>query len=146
MPVVCRSYAGPMALMPPTRVDMNKTCVLISLLMSALLALGASARTTQDGVYSKDQARVGRASYKEHCLVCHDKKYFKPVLRRWSGQSAAILYEVMITSMPESNPGGLADQQYVDILAYIFSLSRYPIGEAALDYRDGALQDLVIED
>ncbi len=112
----------------------------------AVPAAQAEGRTTQDAVFTKDQAKAGGKLYKTHCLVCHDKKYFRPVLKRWNGQSAAILYDVMTGSMPESNPGGLRDQEYVDILAYIFSLSKYPAGEEALDYRSGALTEIVILD
>jgi mono/diheme cytochrome c family protein len=104
----------------------------------------ADPRTTQDGVYSKDQARTGSKIYKQQCLVCHDKKYFRPVLKRWSGQSAAILYDVMSGSMPESNPGGLLADEYLDLLAYIFSQSRYPAGESALD--SAALAEITIQE
>lgn len=95
-------------------------------------SLQAEPRTTQDGVYTKAQAKQGGRLYKAQCLVCHDKKYFRPVLKRWSGQSAAIMFDVMAGSMPESNPGGLQDQEYVDLMAYIFSLSKYPAGEGEL--------------
>ena len=46
--------------------------------------------------------------------------------------------------MPQSNPGALRDNEYIDILAYILSLSRYPAGDADLDYKDGALNEIVI--
>jgi hypothetical protein len=88
--------------------------------------------TTESGVYTKDQAKSGKALYETHCLMCHDNKYFRPVLKRWHGQELATLYDVMTSSMPESNPGGLLDSQYLDILAYIFSRSRYPAAEDPL--------------
>jgi hypothetical protein len=46
--------------------------------------------------------------------------------------------------MPETNPGALPRKDYVDILAYILSLSRYPAGDAELDYKDGVLDEIVI--
>lgn len=100
--------------------------------------------TTEAGVYSKEQAESGEALYQQHCLVCHDKKYFRPVLKRWNGQSVAVLFDVMSGSMPESNPGGLLDDEYVDILAYIFSRSRYPRGEEPLMLED--LAAITVED
>lgn len=102
------------------------------LLILAPIALAGGELTTQSGVYSKDQAKSGKALYEQHCLMCHDNKYFRPVLKRWHGQSVAILYDVMTGSMPETNPGGLLDSQYLDILAYIFSRSRYPSAEEPL--------------
>lgn len=111
-----------------------------------LLAAGAVAdpRTINDAIYTEEQAEAGEKLYAQHCLACHDKKYFRPVLKAWDGQPLGILYTVMSASMPESNPGALPRKDYVDILAYILSLNRYPAGEAELDYRDGMLDDIVI--
>lgn len=105
----------------------------------------ADPRTVNEGVYTKDQAKVGEALYKEHCLLCHDKKYFRPILKRWEGQPINVLFSVMSTSMPESNPGFLTEKESVDILAYVLSLSRYAAGETELDYKNGALDDLTVE-
>ncbi len=100
--------------------------------------------STEAGVYTKDQASSGKALYEVHCLMCHDNKYFRPVLKRWNGQSLSVLFDVVSGSMPESNPGGLLDQEYLDILAYIFSRSRYPTGDGALEMDD--LGAITIED
>jgi mono/diheme cytochrome c family protein len=111
-----------------------------------IAAAGASAdpRTINDAIYTDEQAEAGEKLYAEHCLTCHDKKYFRPVLKAWEGQPLALLYTVMSTSMPESNPGALPRKDYVDILAYILSLNRYPAGESELDYKDGVLDGIVI--
>jgi mono/diheme cytochrome c family protein len=116
--------------------------------VGALLAAGAAMadpRTVNDGVYTEAQAEVGEQLYAGNCILCHDKKYFRPVLQRWEGQPIAVLFTVMSTSMPETNPGLLTEKEYVDILAYILSLSRYEPGATELDYRDGALNDLTVE-
>lgn len=107
---------------------------------------GASAdpRTINDAIYTDQQAEAGEKLYAEHCLACHDKKYFRPVLKAWEGQPLGLLYTVMSASMPESNPGALPRKDYVDILAYILSLNRYPAGESELDYKDGVLDGIVI--
>ena len=111
----------------------------------ATVAAGADSRTVNDGVFTEAQAETGEALYTEHCLLCHDKKYFRPVLKRFEGQPLGIMFTVMSTSMPESNPGFLTEKEYVDILAYILSLSRYAEGDTELDYQDGALNDLLVE-
>lgn len=120
-----------------------------TLFAACLLVIGVSAhadpRTVNDGVYTEAQAEVGETLYAQHCLLCHDKKYFRPVLKRWEGQSLSILFTVMSTSMPESNPGFLSQKEYVDILAYILSLSRYAPGDTELDYKDGALAEVMVE-
>lgn len=128
---------------------------LTMMLFAALCASSAAAadglpavdsRSTSDGVYTKAQAKSGEKLYKQHCLVCHDKNYFKPVLKRWGGQSVGVLYDVMSGSMPESNPGGLLPKEYEDIMAYIFSRSKYPEGEGRLTQKGGALGRILIED
>ena len=81
------------------------TCLLVC------TATSADMRTVNDAVYSKAQAKVGEKLYADHCLLCHDKKYFRPVLKRWEGQSLTILFTVMSTSMPESNPGFLREKE-----------------------------------
>ena len=116
-------------------------------LTSCLLAwavASADPRTVNDAVYSKAQAKVGEKLYADHCLLCHDKKYFRPVLKRWEGQPLRILFTVMSTSMPESNPGFLTEKEYVDILAYILSLSRYAPGDTELDYKNDILNEITV--
>ena len=113
-------------------------------LIAAAFVVQAEPRTLNDKVYSDAQAESGEALYETHCLACHDKKYFRPVLKRWEGQSLGIFYTVMITSMPESNPGALPLNEYADILAYILSLSRYPAGDEALSADQAAMNDITI--
>lgn len=120
----------------------------VTLALVCLAAWGATPadpRTVNDGVYTKDQAKIGEGLYAQHCILCHDKKYFRPVLKRWEGQPINVLFTVMATSMPENNPGFLTEKEYVDILAYVLSLSRYAAGDAELDYQDDALSELMVE-
>jgi len=125
---------------------LKKPYILMLILLAACLSGPGTAdpRTVNDGVYTRDQAERGEALYTEHCLLCHDKKYFRPVLERWEGQPLGIMFTVMSTSMPESNPGFLNEQEYVDILAYILSQSRYKPGETELDFEGGALNELMV--
>ena len=117
------------------------------MIVAIMVCSSASAdpRTVNDGVYTKAQAAVGEKLYADQCMLCHDKKYFRPVLKRWEGQSLSVLFTVMSTSMPESNPGFLSEKEYVDVLAYILSLSRYAAGGTELDYKDGALDEVTVE-
>jgi len=122
-------------------------CAVTSLVLAALGASPALADgqlTTETGVYTKSQAKSGEDLFEEHCLLCHDDKYFRPVLKRYNGQPVSVLFDVMAGSMPESNPGGLLDGEYVDIMAYIFSRSRYPEGDEPMAMED--LPSITIED
>jgi len=119
-------------------------------LIAAAVGLGlASAAipeslTVNDRVFTRDQAKNGEALYEVNCIACHDKKYFRPVLKAWEGQPLGVLFTVMAASMPQSNPGALPDKDYVDILAYILSQSRYPAGDSELSIENGALNDITI--
>ena len=121
-----------------------RVLTLMNCLCFGLYAQCAQIESINDGVYSKAQAKIGAKLYKINCLMCHDKKYFRPVLETWSGRTLGMLYETMSTTMPETNPAGLRQQNYVDILAYILSLSKYPVGESALEYKSNALDNITI--
>ena len=116
----------------------------LTLSLNICAIASAEPRTINDEIYSDAQAESGEQLYKQHCLTCHDKKYFRPVLKAWDGRSLEVFFTVMSASMPESNPGALLEKEYVDILAYILSLSRYPAGDAELDYKDSALNEIII--
>ena len=100
------------------RIRTRLLAIITLLLMSVNVLSAADSRTLNDGVYTKEQSAIGAILYAEHCILCHDKKYFRPVLKRWEGQPIGILFTVMSASMPESNPGFLSEKEYVDILAY----------------------------
>ncbi len=119
---------------------------LLTIGIGLCLAVSASAepQTINDNIYSKDQAKVGKQLYQNNCIACHDKKYFRPVLKAWNGQPLSVLFAVMSASMPEGNPGSLPEKDYVDILAYILSLSRYPAGENRLDHTNNGLDEITI--
>lgn len=121
-------------------------CRFATVVVSLIVCAGAAAdpRTINDAVYSKAQAGIGERLYEEHCLSCHDKKYFRPVLKAWDGRPLELFFMAMSSSMPQGNPGALRDEEYIDILAYILLLGRYPAGDAELDYRDCALKGIVI--
>jgi mono/diheme cytochrome c family protein len=125
---------------------MTRTTGFVTAALLCACALGAQAeqQTLNDRIYTEAQADSGEVLYEEHCLTCHDDKYFRPVLKRWEGQSLGIFYSVMISSMPQSNPGSLPLEEYADILAYILSQSRYPDGDAELPAEPEALQGITI--
>jgi mono/diheme cytochrome c family protein len=122
---------------------MNRITAALLLLAPCLPAF-ADGQTTNDAIYSKSQAEAGEQLYQDHCLLCHDKKYFRPVFKTWEGKSLGMLNTVMNTSMPLNNPASLALQDYVDILAYMLSLNRYPAGDEPLPNDNDVLETITI--
>lgn len=131
--------------------DLWTGCAMNRIIHLAILAavavsidVSADGLTTNDAVYSKEQAKIGEQLYKEHCLLCHDKKYFRPVFVTWQGKTLGTMYTVMNTSMPQTNPGVLPLKDYVDILAYMLSLNRYPAGSQPLSNDNNELDSITI--
>jgi Cytochrome C oxidase, cbb3-type, subunit III len=114
------------------------------MLLAVCRSAAADGLTTNDAVYSKEQAKIGESLYEANCLLCHDKKYFRPVFKAWEGKTLGTMNTVMSTAMPQTNPGSLPLKDYVDILAYMLSLNRYPAGDKALTNDNKELDNITI--
>jgi len=123
-----------------------KIILLISSISLLPMVVLSESLTTNDKIYSKEQAKTGEELYRTNCLTCHDKKYFRPVFKTWAGQSLGTFFLVMNASMPQGNPGSLHIEEYTDILAYMLSLSRYSAGESKLSSSTEFLNSITIED
>ena len=123
-------------------------------LAALVLALGAmvvvgeeeASRTTQDGVYTAKQAERGKESYKQACAGCHALDWYRgDAMKPWDGAPLANLYDVIATTMPQSNPGSLKRREYLDLLAYILSLNDMPAGSEELPVPREALKKLLVK-
>jgi S-disulfanyl-L-cysteine oxidoreductase SoxD len=103
---------------------------------------GAAARTTWDGVFSKDQARRGEEAANEHCVKCHGDglagKEMSPGLEgpeffnSWEGTSVADFYTRVRETMPLDAPNSLSASTARDVVAYILQLNAFPDGATDL--------------
>ena len=50
----------------------------------------------------------------------------------WFGRSVYDLFKVLKTTMPEDNIGGLSDEEYTRVIAYILKLNGFPAGKDSL--------------
>jgi mono/diheme cytochrome c family protein len=96
------------------------------------LALANGARSTKDGVFTADQVDRGKSVYEQSCKNCHQADFYSERLQRWNNKSVSDLFEAVSTSMPADNVGSLATSQYVDVLAYVFSITGSPVGKSEL--------------
>jgi mono/diheme cytochrome c family protein len=96
------------------------------------LALAAGARSTKDGVFSAAQVERGKAVYEASCKNCHQADFYTERLQRWDNKSVDELFQAVSTAMPADNVGSLATSEYVDVLAYIFSITGSPVGSSEL--------------
>ena len=106
-------------------------------------------RTVWDGVYTADQAELGKHRYSGPCGSCHgpalegghifgSRTRTAPPLRgeaflsHWMGHSVGDLFSQISTSMPLDRPGSLSDAAKTDILAFILQENGFPPGSRNL--------------
>lgn len=105
---------------------------------------GASVR---DGVYTEAQAARGERAFGNACGMCHEPKQFTgdAFVKAWSDRPLQVLFEIISTSMPETNPGSLPAQDNADLVAYLLSLNQYPTGAAELKGTNEAMAAIRME-
>ena len=113
-----------------------------------VIVLAAAARAAQaprnvwDGVYTEEQAKRGASLYFERCVHCHG-----PTLggidaaaaltgatfnSNWNGVALDLMLDRVRTTMPVDKPASLSRQQTADLLAYVFSVNKFPAGPTEL--------------
>ena len=131
--------------------------------MSLFAAAPISAKdevSIRDRVYTADQAERGKAVYSTPCGWCHGRRLNgaaddpdslstpplagEKFLRNWNGRTLATLYFYTRETMPSSNPGSLTDQEYIDVIAYMLSMSGMPAGEEELSTDPENLENVYI--
>lgn len=97
--------------------------------------------TTRDGVFTPGQAERGKQVYHQFCSSCHQVDFYETKLAAWQDASVGELFAALSATMPSANPGGLTSAEYLDVLAYIFSITGSPAGNEELSLRNmGAVQ------
>jgi mono/diheme cytochrome c family protein len=99
-------------------------------------------RTSNDSVFSAEQATRGQSLYQEQCASCHGATLAgaeaapalagSPFVGTWAEVPLADLFERIRLSMPQDKPGTLGRQQTADIVAYILSYNKAPAGQTEL--------------
>jgi mono/diheme cytochrome c family protein len=149
---VQQSATSVLIMMAFTRI--NRLILSIGLIAAAGLpvsaqdsAAAAAERKVTSGVFSAKQAERGEASYRTSCQSCHAKTEYTGDKFKvaWVSKTAFDVFNQIRTEMPEDNPGSLERQQYVDLVAYIFSLNAYPAGETDLPGDDDELKKVRID-
>jgi mono/diheme cytochrome c family protein len=96
----------------------------------------ASDLTTRDGAFTPGQAERGKQVYHEFCSSCHQVDFYETKLAAWQDASVGELFAALRATMPSANPGGLTSAQYLDVLAYVFSITGSPAGNEELSLRN----------
>ena len=125
-------------------------------LFVALEALTAQApqapRSLWDGVYTQEQAKRGEAAYAEKCARCHGAELIgsdmnpplagPEFLSVWNTKTVGDLFDRIRTTMPADKPGSVNRQQGSDIVAYLLSANKFPMGKAELETQSELLKQI----
>ena len=113
-----------------------------------------AARTTNDAVFTAEQAKRGEVLYQFICARCHGTALTgieaAPPLAgaaftaSWTGAPMSDLFERIRVSMPQDKPGSLSRQQSADVVAYILSFNKAPAGQTEMPGDADALKAITI--
>ena len=86
------------------------------------------------GAYSEAQAIEGELVFKKNCASCHDLNFHtgEEFRMNWFGRNVWDLFKLLKTTMPDDNIGGLTDDEYTRVMAYIFKLNGFPASADSL--------------
>ena len=116
----------------------------------------AQGKTTNDSVFTDEQATRGEDAYQQECAQCHLDDLLgdgiapaligAPFSFRWAELSVADMLVAIRTTMPQGAPASLSPQAYVDIVAYMLQVNDYPSGDVELPTAESELEAIIIAD
>ena len=113
---------------------------------AAPAADAAPAAAVGNTFYTSRQASRGNGLFRDNCVSCHASSEFMGASfeRRWRNRAVGDIYEFVLYSMPDDNPGGLPEQTYADIVAYMLELNDFPSGDTELPTSLDALMEMIM--
>ena len=106
----------------------------------ALMSVGTA--VAQNAAFTEQQMGAGLAAYQGNCASCHQNDLTgsgaavplrgQQFLSTWNPRTAGDLVRSIQATMPPDDPGGLPDDTYVSIAAFILSANGAEAGEVPL--------------
>ena len=104
------------------------------------------------GIYTLQQAAVGRDLYVRDCAVCHGAALEgaeagldlagRAFRDRWRAMSIGQFFELTKQTMPVTNPAGLSDVNYAAVVAFMLNRNGYAPGDRPLSSDMAQLADI----
>lgn len=96
--------------------------------------------------YSEAQATRGKSVYDETCGTCHQPDQFigQAFVESWNNRRVWDFYGLVRSTMPLDNPGGMKEQEYVDVVAYLLKANHAAPGADSLKADTTALRSTKI--
>ena len=118
----------------------------VSLCVGLAFAGQSPQKSVQDGVFTPDQVESGKQVFDNICFECHTTDLFGPdYMVGWSGATLGEFYVELQATMPYENPGGLKDDDYADVIAYLFAINGVEPGEEELSSDPQQLEEISID-
>jgi len=117
---------------------MIRTAALLLALATPLVAQSTTPAPQRSaathGAYTEGQAAEGEVVYKKVCASCHELSFHtgEEFKMNWFPRSVWDLFKILKTTMPEDNIGGLSDDEYTRVIAYVFRLNGFPTSPDSL--------------
>jgi len=129
--------------------------IALAFLMLAAFVCAQTSRSVWDGVYTSEQSKRGATLYANECASCHGTALnggeSAPPLTggeffsNWDGLTVGDLFERIRTTMPADHPGKLTREQDADVLSFMLTVNRFPMGKTELDHRTEVLKQIRLE-
>jgi mono/diheme cytochrome c family protein len=99
------------------------------------------------GVFTAAQAERGELDWTASCGRCHSVTQHSGAqfAAGWNHRKVSELYERVVTTMPQDEPGALSEDQYADIVAYVLKLNGMPAGKKPLPPDPAELRKIRID-
>lgn len=157
-----RPTRAPRAILTPMRVVPMLIAVAVATIVTASAAPAQSRKTaakpaakalpytgpsTQQGVYTNEQASRGKTVYLTSCRSCHSPQSHTGATfnKFWRNHPLSDLYGFVATRMPKNDPGSLAPEDVADVVAYLLKMNAMPAGETELYPDADSLKQFRIE-
>lgn len=78
--------------------------------------------------FATPQATRGQEVYQETCATCHQPDQFigPRFVEAWNDRRVGDFYSLVRSTMPVDNPGGMKEQEYLDVVAYLLKANHSP--------------------
>jgi mono/diheme cytochrome c family protein len=84
--------------------------------------------------YLPAQADRGEKIFSQTCAMCHARSQFigQTFVENWNDHRVSDFYTLIHSTMPLNNPGGLKDEEYLAVVAYLLKANHAGIGADSL--------------
>jgi len=103
--------------------------------------------STQQGIYTNEQANRGKNVYLGSCRSCHTPQSHTGATfnQFWRNHQLNELFSFVATKMPKNDPGSLAPEDVADVVAYLLKMNAMPAGKDELYPDADSLKQFRIE-